>query len=196
MKKFLLCTLLLFLSLEAFSESQPPGKLTFLVGGGLGSSYNIYTSSNTDTMTGIAASGEYSRIPLYADIYGGIRIYDNLNALLTLADIFERFVSGAQYLQLNILQLYPSLQYRTPVRGLFAGVGWGLGLLIPATNISSYNTSLDAAEIGSVFQLSAAYRFYQIHGRLLPEAGIRLTHCELKNSITTSIILFAHLSWE
>ncbi len=196
MKKTTLSILFLLVSLWGFSEEQPPQKISFLLGGGFGSAFNMYASTNTDTMTGIIDTGNYSRVPLYFDIYGGIKVFDNFNAVLTIADIFERFISSSSYLQLNILQLYPSLQYLTPVKGLSASAGWGIGLLVPSTNISSYNTSLNTVEPGSVFQLSVKYQFYQVKGRLLPEAGIRLSHCELINSTITSIILFAHLSWQ
>ncbi len=197
-RKLLFTILFLLISFMVFSEGQTQKKPRFFLGGGFGSSYNTYSSPNTDTMTGVIDTGEYSRMPLYFSLYGGIPVYDNLNATMTFADIFERFVSSADYLQLNILQLYPSLEYSTPVKGLSFSAGWGFALLIAGTDIPWYNTSLDnGIEQGSVFQISAKYRFYHLkHGRFQPEAGVRLSHCELLNSTVTSFIFFVQLHWQ
>ncbi len=198
MKKSISILLLSFLFVfSAFSEEKPKGTSQFFFGGGLGSGFNIYSSTNLDTVTGIIGDGGYTRVPLYFNIYGGLAIYDNLNILLTLSDIFERFIKSSDYLQLNILQFYPSLQYVTPIKGLSVDLGWGMGLLIPGTNIASYNTAFSGGvEQGSAFQFSAAYTFYQISGHLIPLAGVRIIHEELINSTITSIILFVNLSWQ
>ncbi len=188
----LLISLLVVFSI--FGKEKPVETSQFFFGGGLGSGFNIYSSTNLDTVTGITG---YTRIPLYFNIYGGLAIYDNLNVLLTFSDIFERFIKSSDYLQLNILQFYPSLQYVTPIKGLSVDLGWGMGLLIPSTNIASYNTTFSGGvEPGSAFQFSAAYTFYQISGHLLPQTGIRIIHEELINTTITSIILFANLSWQ
>lgn len=195
MKKSISILLLSFLIVfSTFGKGKPVGTSQFFLGGGLGSGFNIYSSTNVDNVTGLK---EYTRVPLYFNIYGGLAIYDNLNVRLTLSDIFERFIKSSDYLQLNILQLYPSLQYVTPIKGLSVDLGWGMGLLVPGTNIASYNTTFSGGvQPGSAFQFSAAYTFYQIRGHLLPQTGVRIIHQELIDATITSIILFANLSWQ
>ncbi len=195
MKKIVLITVFIITAAACFSEnsvSESPSKPVFFFEGGIGTSYSFYSSANTDTMVGIIDTGGYSRVPLYFNVLAGLSIYDNLSVLLTVADVFDRFSFSSDYLQLNTLQIYPGLQYISPVKGLMFELGWGLALLLPDTNMS-YNGGI---EQGSVVQFSAVYQFYQLNGRLLPKTGLRISHSELINSKITSLILFINLSWK
>ena len=193
MKKIFPTILVLFTILSfAWGEgedTEKPFHLSFE--GGLGTAFNKYTSEKTTSMTGIIKnagfSSGFSSAPLYINISGLYELYNNLSIVLTAADFFDLFLVGNESLVLNTFKLYPSIQYAVPfLRGLLFEAGWGFALLFPSTELA-YNGGI---EPGSTVHLSFIYRFTGVKGRLLPEAGLRLSRSELKESSITSMVLF------
>ncbi len=196
MKKIFPFILILFVTLSpAWGEGEDTAKPFHLsFEGGLGTAYNKYTSEKVTSMTGIintaGFSSGFSNTPLYINISGIYGLYDNLSIVLTAADLFDLFLVDNNSLILNTFKLYPSIRYTAPfLEGLFFEAGWGLALLVPATKLSYSG----GAEPGSTVHLSAIYRFSGSKGRIVPEAGLRLSRSELRESGISSIVLFFNM---